>query len=98
MRFIRKTPTLEALVKTSISYDAPSNLNYFWSFGVFATLTLGIQFVSGIFLSFHYVPEINHAFFSVEHIMRDVSWGWLFRYLHSNGASFFFHLCLFTYY
>ncbi len=94
MRFVKKSPALTAALGTSIGYDAPSNLNYFWSFGVFATLTLGIQFVTGIFLSFHYIPEISHAFISIEHIMRDVSWGWLFRYLHANGASFFF-ICVY---
>jgi ubiquinol-cytochrome c reductase cytochrome b subunit len=30
------------------------------------------------------------AFASVEHIMRDVNYGWLLRYMHANGASFFF--------
>lgn len=94
MRFIRTSPAIEAALKTSIGYNAPTNLNYFWSFGVFATLTLVIQFLSGIFLSFHYISEVNHAFISIEHIMRDVSYGWLFRYMHSNGASFFF-ICVY---
>jgi len=87
-------PLLEAAIKTTIGYDAPGNLSYFWSFGVFSTLVLGIQFVSGVFLSMHYIPEINEAFNSVEHIMRDVVGGWFFRYLHSNGASFFF-ICVY---
>jgi ubiquinol-cytochrome c reductase cytochrome b subunit len=38
----------------------------------------------------HYTPSIAEAFNSVEHIMRDVNNGWFIRYLHANGASFFF--------
>ena len=73
-----------------LAYPTPFNLNYFWNFGSLAGLTLAIQLVTGIFLSMHYVPNIQLAFASVEHIMRDVNYGWLFRYLHANGASFFF--------
>jgi len=95
MRLVSQSPLLNMLQKTAIGYDAPSNLTYAWSFGIFSMLTLGIQFISGIFLSMHYIPEINYAFNSIEHIMRDVNGGWLFRYLHSNGASFF--LFVYTY-
>jgi quinol-cytochrome oxidoreductase complex cytochrome b subunit len=94
MRLVSQSPLLNMLQKTAIGYDAPSNLTYAWSFGIFSMLTLGIQFISGIFLSMHYIPEINYAFNSIEHIMRDVNGGWLFRYLHSNGASFFF-ICVY---
>jgi len=73
-----------------VSYPTPSNLNYMWSFGSAAGICLGIQLLTGIFLAMHYVPEISHAFCSVEHIMRDVNYGWLLRYMHANGASFFF--------
>src|SRR4028119_2477858 len=71
-------------------YPVPRNLNYFWNFGVLAGLALMIQIVTGIVLAMHYVPQGDHAFQSVEHIMRDVNQGWLLRYLHANGASFFF--------
>src|SRR5690348_10988726 len=73
-----------------ISYPTPINFNYMWSFGSIAGICLVIQLLTGIFLAMHYIPEINHAFLSVEHIMRDVNYGWLLRYLHANGASFFF--------
>jgi len=73
-----------------ISYPTPINLNYFWSFGAMAGICLVIQILSGIFLAMHYTPHIFNAFNSVEHIMRDVNNGWLLRYLHANGASFFF--------
>src|ERR1700761_1513510 len=75
LRLIRKSPLLSMAVSTSIGYNAPTNLNYFYSFGIFGLLTLGIQFLTGIFLSFHYIPEISYAFLSVEHIMRDVNYG-----------------------
>ena len=48
------------------------------------------QIVTGIVLAMHYVPNATMAFNSVEHIMRDVNYGWLIRYLHANGASMFF--------
>lgn len=73
-----------------IDYPTPININYFWGFGSLAGICLGIQLISGILLSMHYTPHISMAFDSVEHIMRDVNNGWLFRYLHSNGASIFF--------
>lgn len=77
------------------SYPAPKNINYTWSFGALSGICLIIQIVSGLFLSMHYVPEINAAFDSVEHIMRDVNYGWFIRYLHANGASIFFLVIFF---
>ena len=71
-------------------YPVPRNLNYFWNFGVLAGFALMIQIVSGIVLGMHYAANDLVAFSSVEHIMRDVNSGWLIRYAHANGASFFF--------
>lgn len=73
-----------------IFYGTPKNLSYFWNFGSLALFALVIQFLTGIFLTFWYIPDINEAFNSVEFIMREVRKGWLIRYLHANGASFFF--------
>jgi ubiquinol-cytochrome c reductase cytochrome b subunit len=72
------------------NYYAPKNFNFWYYFGSFALLMLVIQFVSGIWLAMSYKPSATEAFASVEYIMRDVEWGWLIRYLHSTGASFFF--------
>jgi len=72
------------------SYRVPSSINYFWNFGVLAGLALVIQLITGIALAMHYTPHIDLAFQSVDHIMRDLPFGWLLRYLHSNGASLFF--------
>jgi ubiquinol-cytochrome c reductase cytochrome b subunit len=71
-------------------YYAPKNLNFWYFFGSIALTILAMQIVSGIFLVMHYKPEAEHAFASVEYIMRDVPWGWLVRYIHSTGASAFF--------
>jgi ubiquinol-cytochrome c reductase cytochrome b subunit len=71
-------------------YPVPRNLNYFWNFGVLAGVALTIQLVSGIILAMHYGANASVAFNSVEHIMRDVNSGWMLRYAHANGASFFF--------
>jgi ubiquinol-cytochrome c reductase cytochrome b/c1 subunit len=75
---------------TAVSFPTPRNLNYLWTFGAILTFMLVAQIVTGIVLTMHYTPEASQAFNSVEHIMRDVNYGWLLRYLHSNGASFFF--------
>ncbi|MBU0593067.1 MAG: cytochrome bc complex cytochrome b subunit [Pseudomonadota bacterium] len=71
-------------------YYAPKNFNFWYFFGSLAMLVLVLQIVTGIFLTMHYKPDVNMAFASVEYIMRDVSWGWLIRYMHSTGASAFF--------
>jgi quinol-cytochrome oxidoreductase complex cytochrome b subunit len=71
-------------------YPTPKNLSYWWNFGSLAGLVLMIMIVTGIFLAMHYTPHTLHAFESVERIMRDVNYGWLIRYIHMNGASFFF--------
>jgi ubiquinol-cytochrome c reductase cytochrome b subunit len=71
-------------------YYAPRNFNFWYYFGSLAMLVLVIQIVTGIFLTMNYKPDATLAFGSVEYIMRDVSWGWLIRYMHSTGASMFF--------
>lgn len=74
------------------TYSTPTGFSYFWSFGSLIGLTLGLQILTGLFLAMHYTPQIELAFDSVEHIMRDVSGGWAMRYLHANGASMIFIL------
>lgn len=71
-------------------YMAPKNFNFWYYFGSFALLMLVIQIFSGIWLTMSYKPSAAEAFDSIQYIMRDVEWGWLIRYLHSTGASFFF--------
>jgi ubiquinol-cytochrome c reductase cytochrome b/c1 subunit len=71
-------------------YPTPRNLNYFWNFGSLAGVTLIVMILSGIFLAMNYTAHVDHAFNSVERIMRDVNGGWLIRYIHVNGASMFF--------
>ncbi len=71
-------------------YQAPKNFNFWYYMGSLALLVLAIQIFSGILLAMHYKPSAADAFASVEYIMRDVEWGWLIRYMHTTGASFFF--------
>ena len=71
-------------------YPTPKNLSYWWNFGSLAGITLVIMIATGIVLAMQYTAHVDHAFFSVERIMRDVNFGWLLRYIHMNGASFFF--------
>jgi len=85
-----KNPLLAFINSHIIDYPTPINLNYFWSFGSLAGFCLVLQIITGVFLAMHYAANIDIAFNSVEHIMRDVNNGWLIRYLHSNGASMFF--------
>ncbi len=72
------------------AYQAPRNLNYWWNFGSIAGFLLVVQIITGVILAMHYNPSAAGAFESVEHIMRDVNYGWLMRYIHSNGSSLFF--------
>ena len=80
--------TLNEAVGTE--HPTPKNLNYWWNFGSLAGITLVIMIVTGIALAMNYTAHVDHAFDSVERIMRDVNNGWLIRYIHMNGASFFF--------
>ncbi|WP_428409192.1 cytochrome b [Hyphococcus sp.] len=73
-----------------MEFPTPKNLNYWWTFGAILAVCLVIQIITGIILAMHYTPHTAMAFQSVEHIMRDVNYGWLLRYVHSNGASMFF--------
>ena len=73
-----------------IAYPTPRNLSYWWNFGSLAGIALVIMIVSGIVLAMHYTPHVDLAFASTERIMRDVNYGWLIRYIHSNGGSMFF--------
>jgi ubiquinol-cytochrome c reductase cytochrome b/c1 subunit len=91
MKWMEARLPIAGLVHSSfIAYPTPRNLNYWWTFGGILSFMLAAQIVTGIILVMHYTPHESMAFNSVEHIMRDVNYGWLLRYLHSNGASMFF--------
>lgn len=90
MRILKSHPLLSIVNSYGIDSPQPANISYLWNFGSLLALCLGIQIVTGVFLAMHYSPSIDTAFISVEHIMRDVNFGWLIRYLHANTASFFF--------
>jgi len=83
-------PATETWEKHISKYYAPKNFNFMYFFGFIATLVLVLQIVTGVWLAMSYKPDAGMAFASVEYIMRDVEWGWLLRYMHSTGASFFF--------
>jgi len=86
-----KTHVLLRLVNSYIvDSPQPANISYLWNFGSLLAVCLIIQILTGAFLAMHYTPNVDLAFNSVEHIMRDVNNGWLIRYVHANVASFFF--------
>ncbi len=86
----RRLPIFGLVHSSFVAYPTPRNLNYWWTFGGILSFLLGAQIITGIVLTMHYTPHADMAFNSVETIMRDVNYGWLLRYLHSNGASMFF--------
>ena len=86
----RRFPLMSLWRDHLAEYYAPKNFNFWYYFGSLAIFVLVLQIVTGIFLTMHYKPDAAQAFASVEYIMRDVPGGWLIRYLHSTGASFFF--------
>jgi ubiquinol-cytochrome c reductase cytochrome b/c1 subunit len=85
-----RLPIMSLMHGSFVSYPTPRNLNYMWTFGAILSFMLGAQIITGVVLAMHYTPHVDHAFQSVEQIMRDVNWGWFLRYAHSNGASMFF--------
>nr|AMH85485.1 cytochrome b [Eudasyphora canadiana] len=89
-----KHPILSIANNALVDLPAPSNISSWWNFGSLLGLCLIIQILTGLFLAMHYTADINMAFNSVNHICRDVNYGWLLRTLHANGASFFF-VCIY---
>jgi ubiquinol-cytochrome c reductase cytochrome b subunit len=85
-----RQPLLSVANAHLIDYPAPSNLNVSWNFGSLAGICLVVQIVTGVFLAMHYTPQVDLAFSSVAHVMRDVPGGFILRYIHANGASMFF--------
>ncbi|MCC4242848.1 cytochrome b [Stappia indica] len=85
-----RLPVIGLVRGSFVDFPTPKNLNYWWTFGGILFFVLIAQIVTGIVLVMHYTPNTAMAFASVEHIMRDVNFGWLLRYLHANGASMFF--------
>ena len=88
--FESRLPVLSLMKSTLRDFPEPKNLSYLWNFGSLAGITLVIMIITGIMLASQYTPHVDYAFDSVERIMRDVNYGWLIRYIHMNGASFFF--------
>lgn len=87
-------PLLNIINNALIDLPSPSNISLWWNFGSLLGLCLSIQIITGIFLAIHYTPNIEIAFNRVNHICRDVNYGWLIRTFHANGASFFF-ICIY---
>nr|YP_010586015.1 cytochrome b [Anisocentropus kawamurai]UZZ43751.1 cytochrome b [Anisocentropus kawamurai] len=87
-------PMIKIMNSSLISLPTPSNISFFWNFGSLLGLCLIVQIITGLFLTMHYTPNIELAFYSVNHIYRNVNYGWIFRTLHANGASMFF-ICMY---
>ncbi|MGR3491886.1 MAG: cytochrome b [Shimia sp.] len=85
----KRLPIIGLLYDT-LMIPTPKNLNWMWIWGIVLTFCLALQIITGVILVMHYVPHVDMAFASVEHIMRDVNGGHFIRYLHQNGASLFF--------
>nr|UHJ18876.1 cytochrome b [Psyttalia incisi] len=85
---------IEILMNSLVKLPSPVNISLWWNFGSLLGLFLMIQIISGLFLSMHYMSNINYSFFSIIHIIQDVNYGWLMRLIHMNGASFFF-ICVY---
>nr|YP_009738151.1 cytochrome b [Cephalopina titillator]QIB71457.1 cytochrome b [Cephalopina titillator] len=87
-------PIFKIINNALVDLPAPINISSWWNFGSLLFLCLMIQILTGLFLAMHYTADINMAFNSVNHICRDVNYGWILRTLHANGASFFF-ICIY---
>lgn len=85
-----RLPIFSFFRKELVDYQTPRNLNFMWNFGFLAGIILLVMILTGMVLAMHYTPHVDHAFESVERLMRDVNYGWLLRYIHMNGASMLF--------
>jgi ubiquinol-cytochrome c reductase cytochrome b subunit len=90
MRILKTHVLLRIFNSYIVDSPQPTNISYLWNFGSLLGVCLIIQILTGAFLAMHYQPNVDFAFNSVEHIMRDVNNGWIVRYIHANVASFFF--------
>jgi ubiquinol-cytochrome c reductase cytochrome b subunit len=90
MRLLKSDPILGLANSYMVDSAQPSSISYLWNFGSLLATCLVVQIVTGVLLAMHYCPSVEMAFTSVEHIMRDVQYGWLTRYTHANTASLFF--------
>jgi ubiquinol-cytochrome c reductase cytochrome b subunit len=88
----KRFPIMRVWNEHLAEYYAPKNMGFWSFFGSLALVVLVLQILTGVWLAMSYKPAATDAFASVEYIMRDVNWGWLLRYMHSTGASFFFIL------
>lgn len=86
----KRLPVSNSLKLHVTQYPAPKNSNFWYLMGSLALVVLVNQIVTGIWLTMNYDTSATGAFASIEYIMRDVEYGWLLRYMHSTGASFFF--------
>ena len=86
----KRLPLPRLMYDSFVSYPVPRNLNYMYTFGGILMIMLVVQIITGIVLAMHYTANTAISFGAVEHIMRDVNYGWLLRYMHMNGASMFF--------
>nr|YP_010586493.1 cytochrome b [Pseudoneureclipsis sibuyana]UZZ44294.1 cytochrome b [Pseudoneureclipsis sibuyana] len=93
-KMTKKNMIIDSINKSLINLPSPSNLSFMWNFGSLLGLFLLVQITSGLLLSIHYTPNITIAFDSMNHIYRNMNNGWMYRIIHSNGASFFF-LCIY---
>ena len=96
MKYSLRGNNLYVKIISSVVYDlpAPLNISYLWNYGSLLGCCLGLQIVTGLFLVSQYTPDVDMAFSSVAHLIRDVNYGWVIRNLHANGASFFF-MCIY---
>ena len=90
MKLLKTHPILQLANSYVVDSPQPINISYAWNFGSLLATCLGVQIITGVLLAMHYTPSVDLAFLSVEHIMRDVNYGWILRYIHANTASFFF--------
>jgi ubiquinol-cytochrome c reductase cytochrome b subunit len=94
VRIRKENPLISPINSMLIDLPSPSNISYLWNFGSLLGLCLVIQILTGIFLAMHYSADVSIAFSSVTHILEDVNYGFMLKYLHANGASAFF-ICVY---
>ena len=74
------------LYREILCYPTPINFNYWYGIGLLLVFLLVNQVLTGIQVGSYYIVSIDVALSSVDYLMREITYGWSFRYLHSNGA------------
>jgi cytochrome b6 len=79
---------LEQMGELAKKKDVPVHKHTIWYYlGGMTLFLFAIQISTGILLLFYYRPSAGEAFESIQFLMAEVEFGWLFRSIHSWASN-----------